>query len=137
MNLLLHVSKRDDIRDSFQSYYIRFAVVDLDKSQCYPLNFVCMLPQQVSGNGKQYSVFTRVFGNHSLELAKQLLTKALETADDSEIKAEIEKRLKLLEPKPIQIKCHVCGKSFEPQRTGRFKQKTCQECRRKKNPNQE
>ena len=137
MNLVLHVSKRDDMRDSFQSYHIRFAVVDLDKSQCYPLNFVCMLPQQVSRNSKQYSIFTRVFGNYSLEMAKRLLTKALETEDDSEIKAEIEKRLKLLEPKPIQIKCHVCGKSFEPKRIGRFKQKTCQECRLKKNSSQE
>jgi Zn finger protein HypA/HybF involved in hydrogenase expression len=96
-----------------------------------------MLPQQVSGNSKQNNVFAKVFGNHGSELAKQLLTKALETEDDSEIKAEIEKRLKLLEPKPIQIKCRVCGKSFEPRRLGRFKQKTCQECRRKKNSSEE
>lgn len=137
MNLLLYVSKRDDIRDPFQSYHIRFAVVDLDKSHSYPLNFVCMLPLQVNGNSKQHSVFTKVFGNHSLELAKQLLTKALEKEDDSEVKAEIEKRLNLLEPKPIQIKCPVCGKSFEPKRMGRFKQKTCQECGRKRNSRQE
>jgi len=125
------------MRGHSQSYHIRFAIVDLDKSQDYPSNFVCMLPQQVSGNKKPYSVFAKVFGNHGSELAKQLLTKALETENDSEIKAEIEKRLKLLEPKPIQIKCRVCGKPFEPKILGRFKQKTCQECRRKKNSSQE
>jgi Zn finger protein HypA/HybF involved in hydrogenase expression len=96
-----------------------------------------MLPQRVSGNSKQYSVFARVFGNHSSELAKRLLTEALETEDDSEIKAEIEKRLRLLEPKPIQTKCRVCGKFFEPKTLGRFKQKTCPECRREKNSSRE
>jgi hypothetical protein len=119
-----------------QSYHIRFAVVDMDKSQDYPSNFVCMLPKQVS-NSKQHSVFAKVFGNYSSELAKRLLTEALETEGNSEIKAEIEKRLKLLEPKPIQVKCRVCGKSFTPKILGRFKQKTCQECRRKMNPGQE
>ena len=137
MNLRLYVSKRDNMRGHSQSYHIRFAIVDLDKSQDYPSNFVCMLPQQVSGNSKQHSAFAKVFGNHSSELAKRLLTKALETEDNSEIKAEIEKRLKLLEPKPIQIKCRICGKPFEPKILGRFKQKTCQECRRKQNSSQE
>jgi hypothetical protein len=33
-------------------------------------------------------------------LAKKLLTKALETEDDSDVKAEIKERLKMLEPKP-------------------------------------
>ena len=125
------------MRGYSQSYHIRFAIVDIDKSQEYPSNFVCMLPQEVSANSKQHSVFAKVFGNHSSELAKQLLTEALETEDDSETKTEIEKRLKLLEPKPIQIKCRVCGKFFEPKTTGRFKPKTCQECRRKKNSSQE
>jgi len=56
----------------------------------------------------------------------------LKTENDSEIKAEIEKRLKLLEPKPaVQVKCRVCGNFFEPKRR-RFKQKICQECSRKK-----
>jgi len=125
------------MRGYSQSYHIRFAIVDLDKSQEYPSNFVCMLPQQVSANSKQHSVFAKVFGNHSSELAKRLLTEALETENDSEIKAEIEKRLKLLEPKPIQIKCRVCGKLFVPRIMGRFNQKTCQECRQEKNSSRE
>jgi len=125
------------MRGYSQSYHIRFAIVDLDKSQDYPSNFVCMLPQRVSGNSKQYSVFVKVFGDHSLELAKRLLTEALETEDDLEIRAEIEKRLRWLEPKPVQIKCRVCGKLFEPRIIGRFKQKTCQECRQEKNSGRE
>jgi len=100
MNLRLYVSKRDDMRDHSQSHYIRFAVVDLDRSQNYPSNFVCMLPQQIGGKCNPSSVFAKAFGNNGLELTKRLLTMALKAEGDSEIKAEIEKRLKLLEPKP-------------------------------------
>jgi hypothetical protein len=138
MNLRLYIFKRDDIRDHSLGKYIHIAVVDSDRSKDYPSNFVCVLPRQTSGQGAQSSAFARVFGNNSLELAKRLLTEAFETEDDIEIKAEIEKRLKLLEPKPIvQVKCRVCGNSFEPKRLGRFQQKICQECRRKKNLSQE
>lgn len=137
MKLRLYVSKRNDMRDYSHSSFIRFAVVDLDKSQNYPSNFVCMLPRQISEKSKQSNVFASVFGNHNLELAKCLLIEALATEDDSEIKAEIEKRLKMLEPPPtLKAKCRVCGESFEPKRLGRFKQKICQECRRKKNASQ-
>ena len=132
MNLRLRVSKNDDARDYSQGRYIRFAVVDLDKSKNYPANYVCMLPLQPRANGKVHNVFSELFGNDSLELAKQLLNKALRTESDPEIKIEIEKRLKLLEPKPpLQAKCCVCGKIFEPERR-RFRQKICQECRQKK-----
>jgi hypothetical protein len=93
---------------------------------------VCMLPLQPRANGKAHNVFSELFGNDSLERAKRLLSKALKTENDSEIKAEIEKRLKLIEPKPaVQVKCRVCGNFFEPRRR-RFKQKICQECTRKK-----
>jgi hypothetical protein len=132
MNLRLRVSKNEDARDYSQGRYIRFAVVDLDKSKNYPANYVCMLPLQPRANGKVHNVFSELFGKDSLELAKRLLTKALKTEGDPEIKVEIEKRLKLLEPKPpIQIKCCVCGKLFEPERR-RFKQRICQECRQKR-----
>lgn len=132
MNLRLRVSKNDDARDYSQGRYIRFAVVDLDKSRNYPANYVCMLPLQPRANGKVHNVFSELFGNDSLELAKRLLTKASKTESDPEIKVEIEKRLKLLEPKPpFQAKCYVCGKLFEPERR-RFRQKICQECRQKK-----
>jgi len=137
MNLRLYVSKRDDMRDYSKGHRIRFVVVDLDKSRNYPANFVCMLPQKPDASSKPSNVFSRVFGNDSLELAKQLLTKALKAENDSEIKAEIEKRLKLLEPKPaVQVKCRVCGNFFEPKRR-RFKQKICQECIQKEAISQE
>ena len=137
MNLRLYVSKRDDLRDHSQSHYIRFAVVDLDRSQNYPANFVCMLPQQIGGKCNPSSVFAKAFGNKGLELTKRLLTTALKAEGDLEIKAEIEKRLKLLEPKPaVQVKCRVCGTFFKPERR-RFKQKICQECMRKKAISQE
>jgi len=132
MNLRLRISKNDDAKDYSQGRYIRFAVVDLDKSKDYPANYVCMLPLQPRSNGKVHNVFLDLFGNDSLELAKRLLAKALKTESDPEIKAEIEKRLKLLAPKPpVQVKCRACGKFFEPERR-RFKQRICQECRLKK-----
>ena len=117
MNLRLYILKRDDASDYSRGHYIRFAVVDLDKSKEYPSNFVCILPKQTSGKGAQSSAFARVFGNDSLGLAMRLLNEALETEDDREIKGEIEKRLKLLEPKPVvQVKCRVCGSFFSPTR---------------------
>jgi len=132
MKLRLYVSKIDDVRDYSQRGYIRFAVIDLDKSKNYPANYVCMLPQQPRANCKAHNVFSELFGNDCLELAKRLLSEALKAENDSEVKAEMEKRLALLEPKPaVQVKCRVCGNFFEPERR-RFKQKICQECTRKK-----
>ena len=132
MNLRLRVSKNDDARDYSQGRYIRFAVIDLDKSKNYPANYVCMLPLQPRANGKVNNVFSELFGSESLILAKKLLTKALKTESDPEIKGEIEKRLKLLEPKPpLKIKCRICGKFFEPEQR-RFKLRICLECRREK-----
>ncbi|TRO52675.1 hypothetical protein E2P61_03200 [Candidatus Bathyarchaeota archaeon] len=137
MNLRLRVSKNIDAKDYSQGRYIRFAVVDLDKSKKYPANYVCMLPLQPRANGKVNNVFSELFGDESLELAKRLLTKALKNEGDQEIKIEIEKRLKLLEPKhPVQVRCRVCGNLFEPERR-RFKQRICQDCRQKRYNSQE
>jgi hypothetical protein len=133
MNVRLQIFKQDDVNDYSLGRRFRFAIVDLDKSQSYPSNFVCMLPAQISGEGKPHSIFLQVFGDKSIEQAKALLTGALETEDDSEVKAEIERRLKLLEPKPVsQIECSACGKFFQPRRVRRFKQNFCPECMKKK-----
>ena len=133
MKLRLYVSKKDDVRDYSRGGHIRFAVVDLAKSKNYPANYVCMLPLQPSANGKAHNVFSALFGNDCLELAKRLLSEALKAENDSEIEAEIEKRLALLEPKPaVQVKCRVCGNFFEPKSRGRLKAKVCQECAPKK-----
>jgi len=57
------------------------------------------------------------------------LTDALKKEDNSEIKAEITRRLNLLEPNPIiQIKCRVCKKFFRTQKERVLKQKICPEC---------
>lgn len=128
----LQIFKQDttdyySLRKSF-----RFAVVDFNKSQSYPSNFVCILPVQL-GAGKTDSIFLQVFGDRSLKQAKELLTGALETEADSEVKVEIERRLKLLDAKTVnQIKCSACGKLFQPRRIRRFKNNFCQECMKKK-----
>jgi formylmethanofuran dehydrogenase subunit E len=91
-----------------------------------------MLPSQF-GKGKIDSAFLKLFGDRSLEQAKSLLKAAWEREDDSEVKAEIERRLKLLEPKVAnQVKCSSCGKLFQPKRVRKFKNNFCKECMKKK-----
>jgi len=115
----------------------RFAVVDSSKSKSYPQNFVCMLPSQL-GKGKVDSAFLKLFGDGSLDQAKALLKAAKDKEDDSEIKAEIERRLKLLEPKEVnQIKCSRCGKLFQPRGKRKFKNSFCQDCMKKRFGSQE
>jgi hypothetical protein len=136
MNLRLEAFKINFMGDYSQGRIIRFAVVDLDKSKGYPANFICLLPMDLRANSKASNNFSKLFGNKSQKLAKRLLTRALRTERDSEIKAEIKRRLELLEPKPpIQVKCHACGKFFEPKRS-RFKQTLCRECKQKRYNNQ-
>jgi hypothetical protein len=100
MRVGLFICRYDDAGDYSLGRRFRFAVVDLDKGKNYPLNFVCMLPTNITMNSKSQSVFIQIFGDKSLEQAKALLTGALETESDSEVKAEISRRLKLLESKP-------------------------------------
>ena len=97
----MHLSRLDEAADYSVGKRFRFAVVDLDKPKGYPLNFVCMLPTNINAAGKSQSVFLQIFGDKSVEQARALLLGALETESDSEVKAEIERRLKLLEAKPI------------------------------------
>ena len=80
---------------------------------------------------RKYTI-SEIFGDKSLELAKTLLAKTLKVEHDSEIRAEIKRRLSLLEPKPaVQVKCRVCGISFESRKRGRSRQKICEECKQK------
>ena len=88
---------------------------------------------KVRGGRNPDSVLLKVYGNKSLEQAKVLLTGALKVENDAEIKAEIERRLKLLDPtQTSQIKCSSCGKLFQPQRIRRYKKNFCQVCMRKR-----
>jgi hypothetical protein len=87
------------------------------------------LPMRIDSDGKLPNAFTKFFGNKSLETAQTLLTDALKAEDDSEIKAEITRRLNLLDPNPfIQIRCRVCKKFFQTRKKRIFKLKICPEC---------
>ena len=101
MRVGLLLCRYDNAEDYSVARRFRFAVVDLDKGKNYPLNFVCMLPTNITADGKSQSVFLQIFGDKSWEQARALLTGALEMEENSEVKAEIERRLKLLEAKPI------------------------------------
>jgi hypothetical protein len=109
--------------------HLRFAVVDLNKSKRYPFNFVSMLPMRLDSGGKPPSAFTKFFGNKSLETARGLLTESLKKEHGSEIKAEIARRLNLLDPNPvIHVKCRVCRRFFQTQKERAGNQKICPEC---------
>jgi len=129
MRISLDIFTFDTVKDYSLGRRFRFAVVDLDKPAGYPSNFVCMLPAQFSGKGKSGSVFMQIFGDKSMEQAKALLNRALKKEENPEVKAEIERRLTLLEPKPErQVKCSGCGKLFHARRVRRFSRNFCEAC---------
>jgi hypothetical protein len=88
------------------------------------------LPVKVDqGNGKSLNVFREMFGDKSLDLAKELLNDALKIEKDAEVIAEIERRLKLIDPKQVHlVKCGKCRKSFQPRRIRKYKQNYCDDC---------
>jgi hypothetical protein len=100
LKLRLFISKRNELNDYSRKGYIRFVVVDLDRSKKYPANFVCILPKNIKPTGSKATKFEKMFEDESLELAKKLLKHALRAEEDWEVKAEIRKRLELLNPKP-------------------------------------
>lgn len=129
MKFKLQIFTQDDIEDNYLGRRYRFAVIDSDKSKGYPSNFICLLPSQISVEQKKNSVFSKLFGEKCEEQAKTLLTHALVSENNSEVKTEIERRLKLLDPKTVnQIKCSSCGKLFQPRRIRRLKRNFCQDC---------
>jgi hypothetical protein len=130
MNFELRIFKRDYSSNNHPAWnHLRFAVVDLNRSENYPANFVSMLPMKIDSNGKMPSTFTKFFGNKSLETARRLLSAALKTEGDSEIKEEIARRLNMLATNPvIQIKCRFCKKFFQTQKERAVKQKICPKC---------
>jgi hypothetical protein len=138
MKFQLQISERSSRKDYFSDRRFSFAVIDLDKAEWYPLNFVCMLPMNLSADGAVESIFERVYGDKCFEVAKKLLLESLEQEHDSKVRGEIERRLKLLELKPdIEKRCLACGKLFQVQPAKRFKQKYCPECVKKKFGNRE
>ena len=118
-------------KDNYSKKSFRIVVVDESKAKSYPQNFVCILPVNFAVIAN--SSFFQFFKDKSLEQAKTLLQTALENEDDNEVKSEIERRLKLLEPKKAnQIKCTECGKLYQPRKIRKFKKNFCQECKTKK-----
>jgi hypothetical protein len=109
----LFISKRSELNDYSRKGYIRFVVVDLDRSKKYPANFICILPKNIKPTGKKATKFEKMFEDDSLELAKKLLKRALRAEEDWEVKAEIRKRLELLTPKPQNRNArNPCAKSL-------------------------
>jgi hypothetical protein len=125
----LRIFKRDCGRGNYAGRHLRFTVVDVNKSKSYPGNFVSMLPMRIDSNGKIPSAFTKLFGNKSLKIARGLLTESLKKEHGSEIKAEIERRLNLLDPNPvIHLKCPICKKFFQTRKEKARNQRICLEC---------
>ena len=96
MDLKLRITKHYSSDSYIKPKHIRFAIIDLDRSPDYPINFVCNLPKSIKFNERQPSNFSKKFGDKKIEVARKLLKEALETEDDPEIKAEIESRLRAL-----------------------------------------
>ena len=109
-----------------------FAVIDLDKSEKYPQNFVSMLPKKIKATKKPANVFEGLFGDESAEIAKRLLEKALKTRPNPKTTLAIRERLKLLNPqKNNKIKCQKCGTPIS-QSKHRFRSyKFCYYCYKK------
>ncbi len=99
MNPRLYVIKAKTARNYRTRHFIRFAVVDRDRKSSYPSNFICMLPQRVTTTAHDESVFAKIFRENRVETARALLTSALRSENDLEIKTEIRQRLRLLENK--------------------------------------
>lgn len=98
MKARLLVYKYDNAKDYSKGKHLRFAVVDLDKAKSYPSNFVCLLPTRISTKAEKAGSFSGIFGDKSCEVAKKLLIDALKSENDNNVRVEIERRLKLLQP---------------------------------------
>ena len=57
---------------------VQVVVVDLGRSEKYPLNFVCVFPQIIISGEKRINIFGKIFGTGSLEVAKKAPSRGLE-----------------------------------------------------------
>ena len=130
MKLKLLITKREITHHNtiIKTKYL-FAVIDLDRSKQYPQNFVSVLPKNIKAIVKPANIFEEIFGNQSLEMANQLLKKALRTRPDSETAKAIRERLKLLDPQLHNTsKCENCGKSLKQSKKKFRPYKFCFKC---------
>ena len=133
MNLQLLITKKE-----YTHYNSRtrtkhlFAVIDLDESKQYPQNFVSVLPLHIRAIVKPSNVFERLFGNKSLEIANQLLNKALESRPDSETAKAIRDRIELLATQQNNTaQCQNCGNIIKQSKKRVRPYKFCYECHMK------
>jgi len=91
----------------FDKQSVHFAVIDQDKTEVYPANFICILPQHMSLIALDSSIFSRIFKERRIEMAKKLLKDALQTESDPQIKKAITERLRQLEPKSLSLNGRV------------------------------
>jgi RNA polymerase-binding transcription factor DksA len=134
MKLQLYITKRETkhYNTRIKTKHL-FAVIDLDKSKQYPQNFVSVLPKKINAIVKPANIFEELFGNKSLEIANQLLQKALKTRPDSETTQAIRERIKLLDPKPQnKTMCEKCGKHIKQSKRKYKPYKFCFECHSKR-----
>jgi len=133
MDYRLQVFKYENISRSSGTTY-RFAVVDYSRSSSYPSNFICMLPAKVEvAKGKSTSAFGGLFGDKCVPLAIELLSKALKSEKEADVKIEIERRLKLLDSKQTGcFECTECKIIFHQAKGRKYKQRVCRDCYRKK-----
>jgi len=134
MKLQLYITKRETkhYNTRIKTKHL-FAVIDLDKSKQYPQNFVSVLPKKINAIVKPANIFEELFGNKSLELANQLLKKALKTRPDLETSQAIRERIKLLYPQQHnKTKCEKCGKSIKQSKRKYRPYKFCFECHSKR-----
>lgn len=129
MDCKLQVFKRMQTDDSLAKTY-RFAVLDFSISKDYPANFVCMLPLKVNQRkGKALNIFGELFGEKSIDFAIRLLTDALKNESEVEVRTELERRLKLIDPSKVNtVKCSRCKKVFQPNKIRKHKQNFCNDC---------
>ena len=133
MNLQLLITKKETrYHNTITKTKHLFAVIDLDKSKQYPQNFVSVLPRNINAIVKPANTFERIFGNQSLEMAIQLLEKALRTRPNSETTQAIIERLKLLHPQQNnKTKCQNCGNPIKQKKQSFKPYKFCYECHSK------
>jgi hypothetical protein len=128
LNCKIQVFK-NDLKDYNATRTYRFAVVDSNKSKSYPANFICMLPlKPFTGKANSNNTFSTLFGDNGREIAIGLLSDALKTERDADVKTEIERRIKLLDPKESTVKCSKCKKDFSPRRNKKYAQYLCDAC---------
>jgi hypothetical protein len=132
LRLQLRITRNDDWDEFPKNPHFRVAVVDFDKAKGYPLNFVCVLPKRLNSHETKASFFEKRFGDKSLEVAKQLLTDALKSEEDEDVRGEIEQRLKLLAPQTARRNtCASCGKLLTGSKK-KWKKLFCEGCVKKK-----